>query len=191
MKFRKRFKVMVCGEPEFKFIPAETISRLKLYEEFLNDGIVLPPYKDLNKLGLNKVDLIVLTEDFRIYFEYKGYHYELIILKGTIWDGSSTPVNIGNLSRVSPYSIIASLIHDTIYGNKYFSFSEANEIYSQLLRYRKAPVGVILLSEFGLLFAKRRYREIDPNKSWLKGFSKLKQFHPEKPELIKDFNAAA
>jgi len=127
-------------EPSIQYISKEKEHREKIYKKFEKEGIILPDYdKFKRKRNLNKVDLLVLTEDFKISFDWLYSKWRIIIKKGACFDGSSIPswAQIGRITKISQYSIVAALLHDYFYGLRYFERSLCDDIYECFLRYKK------------------------------------------------------
>lgn len=177
-KTSKTFKVIdISSSPEFQYIPENKILRERLYAEKLSKyGVVLPDYDHFVRINLEKKDMLVLDEPFAIIFEYRGRVYRMLCYAGTCWDGSSVPtlLNFGRLSKVSPYSVIASLVHDTLWANKYFGRQSCDDIYEGLLEYLKCPPFIVWCYMFGLrAFGKKIFDSIDTKVTWLHGYSEL------------------
>lgn len=174
----KSFSVIECNyEPVFQYIPTDKECRNRLYKSFEEMSVKLPDYKQFEKKKFFNVrDLLVLRKDFEISFIYMNKQYKYIIKKGFFTDGASIPwfVQFFRISKISQYSLIAALVHDTSYGSKYFIKSISDDLFESLLRYRKTPKITVFLHMFFLrIFGGFVYNEPDEESEFQLGFVEL------------------
>ena len=178
-KVPKRFDVVGFDRyPVSQYIPMNKILRDRLYREY-DGSATLPSYGSYEKHI--RPELLMLMQDFRLKFIFGEDSFDMLIKKGTIWDGSSVPslLEFGKVKRMSQYSLIASLVHDTNFSNAYFSFEEANEIFEGLLYFNEADNFTVFVHMLGLkLFGRSRYNKA-AKLGKLVGFSTLKRVNLE------------
>ncbi len=165
------------GTPDTQFISTKKNARTKLYNEFLDEGIELPSYSAFKRKNLRKRDMMVLNEDWFMEFVYKGVKYRIDAKKGACFDGASVPTIFifGNMSRFNQYVIIPALVHDILFATHKFSFEDANNIFSALLRWNEINKCVLAKYMLGVrVGGKGIYNRSVPEDHWLWNFSECK-----------------
>lgn len=174
----KTFKVIECEyEPVIQYIPTERYQRGKLYDSYKEMGITLPNYSKFSeRRDIKRVDMLVLRKEFKIIFYYKSKVFVLYAFPGCCFDGTSVPSILahGRVSRVSPFSLKASLVHDILYAMKYFSKQAADDIFEGLLREESLPI-VPLYEHMLALFLCGGfvYNKKEKSPTWHTGFNSL------------------
>ena len=182
-KTSKTFKVLdVSEEPVIEFIPNDDHMRGELYAKYLEQNIIIPDYNRFTAPDLEKVDMMLLTEDWFCVVRHVGKYYKLHVKKGCCWDGASIPLTIeyGRLSKVSQYCLTASLAHDLLYAQGYFPAQLCNDWFEGLLKFKKLNRFTRWLYVAGVrVFGPKRYEECRKIKdSWTNGFVTLTEIDP-------------
>lgn len=178
----KSFKVVNYRyEPIIQFMPMKKPQRNLLYRKFQKMNVSLPVYDDIDFDKLfPKEDLIILCEDFEIFFKFKNKVYYILAKKGLFFDGASVPdfLSHGKLSRINCYSLLAALVHDILYATKVFPRNEADDIFEGLLRYKQTPTTLLFKYMLGLRLGGwvSYNRKNDQRKKWFSKFSVMHEF---------------
>ena len=160
----KSFKVIECiNEPVIQFVPVEKYQREVMYTNLAKNNIILPDYEKI-KLDKNDVrleDLIVIHNKICIMFLYKKILYKLITLPGLVIDGTSVPTLLvhGMITKISPFSLLGSLVHDVLYALNLVDKIAADDIFEGLLKYKDSKKFIIYQHLLALrLFGFESYR---------------------------------
>jgi len=174
-KTSKTFKVLskFVDEPVTQYIPTDSVQRDHLYKEYEDEGVILPKYSDINSVGMDKLDLVVLEEDWSIDIGYIGKIIRITARKGFIYDMASTPVYLqfGRMSKNSQYCAMPALVHDMLYSLNIMPKDNCDDIFEGLLSFKKTPYFYKLAYIAGVrLFGSNSYMESHNKRSWMTNF---------------------
>lgn len=175
----KTFKVLtLSNEPVIQYIPIEPDLREKMYKHYADSGVILPDYNEFNIYDVEKIDMMVVEEDFTLEVIYLDFHYKFEIKRGFCFDGASVPtfVQFGRLSKISQYCLLASIIHDLLYGMGYVTKIMCDDFFEGLLRFKDTKEITIFIYVAGLKiggtkkYIEQRKRYSNGKESWVANF---------------------
>ena len=121
-----------------------------------------------NRKGLKTDELYLLLEDFQVKTSAGIYNFK----KGYVWDQASVPQFLrGLLDNDSPEVVIAAMVHDANFSQKYLGYKGANTLFREMMidngmsKFKARLYWVGVASRKG----KRIYDSIDKESSWHKG----------------------
>jgi hypothetical protein len=98
--------------------------------EFAKDGIILPKWTALKKIG-DRSDLWILLEPLTVTVTFKdGEWWQWLFDRGFIWDQASVPLFRNN--RLT--AIVPAMIHDGGFSLHWYSFSDTNKLFYRMIR---------------------------------------------------------
>lgn len=164
--------------------PKKNISIRFVYLEELIDS---PLYKSsiMSRYKKFPSNILKSCEPSHMIICVCGEYYSIDIDENIIWDGVTSPVNIGDVVRVSADTLVPSLYHDGTYASKFFSRQVCDIIFKKLIDYcmqypeksfiRKLvkKISRFFLVSFSRLFGGFIYNRIKPEELYINEFIKI------------------
>lgn len=145
----------------------------KIWEEFLDKGIVLPPYEGIKRAGMEEDELYIIKSAYYEAVAYGADVYEQLSLPGYLFDKNSSPrAARGVVDNDDPQLLESAWWHDPAFALKWVSFRVSNAFHYWRGRANgnKRWNSIIAWMGISSIFGKKSYKGNDPRTHWLKDF---------------------
>ncbi len=130
-------------------------------------------------------NIMTTCEPSHMIISVKNEFYSIDVSEGIIWDGVTSPINIGDVVRVSADTLIPTLYHDGLYANNFFDREVCDILFKKLIDYNiqypeKSFIRKIVkkTSRLALIFFSKYfggliYYKINPSELYINNFIKI------------------